>query len=192
VEIENPVKGAGMTEPKTHTLDAPGAVLHYDVRSNDASTEPVLLLIGSPMGAEGFVTQEGFGKDAKVWVPKYSEFESLPVTAVLHPPHPLRPALHRRGRLRWRRRLRTRNQDTRRSTADGQHGQCRENGFSHNVLPDNGPRLADGRNLSLSGCSCVSPTRRIATECKRPCRDAANRHMLQRHGADAAHPGGGR
>jgi pimeloyl-ACP methyl ester carboxylesterase len=45
-----------MTEPKTHTLDAPGAVLHYDVRSNDSSAEPVLLLIGSPMGAEGFVT----------------------------------------------------------------------------------------------------------------------------------------
>jgi pimeloyl-ACP methyl ester carboxylesterase len=45
-----------MTEPKTHTLDAPGAVLHYDVRSNDASTEPVLLLFGSPMGADGFVT----------------------------------------------------------------------------------------------------------------------------------------
>src|SRR5216117_1390146 len=45
-----------MTEPKTHTLDAPGAVLHYDVRSNDASTEPVLLLIGSPMGAAGFGT----------------------------------------------------------------------------------------------------------------------------------------
>ena len=45
-----------MTEPKTHTLDAPGAVLHYDVRSNDASSEPVLLLIGSPMGAAGFVT----------------------------------------------------------------------------------------------------------------------------------------
>jgi pimeloyl-ACP methyl ester carboxylesterase len=45
-----------MTEPKTYTLDAPGAVLHYDVRSNDASTEPVLLVIGSPMGADGFVT----------------------------------------------------------------------------------------------------------------------------------------
>ena len=45
-----------MTEPKTHTLDAPGAVLHYDVRSNDVSTEPVLLLIGSPMGADGFGT----------------------------------------------------------------------------------------------------------------------------------------
>src|SRR6266571_4522363 len=45
-----------MTEPKTHTLDVPGAVLHYDVRSNDASTQPVLLIIGSPMGATGFGT----------------------------------------------------------------------------------------------------------------------------------------
>ena len=45
-----------MTDPKTHTLDAPGAVLTYDVRSNDASTEPTLLIIGSPMGAAGFAT----------------------------------------------------------------------------------------------------------------------------------------
>ena len=43
-----------MTEPKTHTLDVPGAVLHYDVRSSDSSTQPVLLLFGSPMGAGGF------------------------------------------------------------------------------------------------------------------------------------------
>jgi pimeloyl-ACP methyl ester carboxylesterase len=55
-----------MTEPKTHTLDAPGAVLHYDVRSNDAGTEPVLLLIGSPMGAGGFVTQAGHFADRTV------------------------------------------------------------------------------------------------------------------------------
>jgi pimeloyl-ACP methyl ester carboxylesterase len=56
-----------MTEPKTHTLDAPGAVLHYDVRSSDdASTEPVLLLIGSPMGAEGFVTLAGHFTDRTV------------------------------------------------------------------------------------------------------------------------------
>ena len=40
----------GMTEPKTYTLDVPGAVLSYDIRANDASTEPVLLIIGSPMG----------------------------------------------------------------------------------------------------------------------------------------------
>ncbi len=45
-----------MTDPKTHTLDVPGAVLTYDVRSNDASTQPVLLIIGSPMGATGFAT----------------------------------------------------------------------------------------------------------------------------------------
>lgn len=43
-----------MTELETYTLDVPGAVLTYDVRSNDSSIEPVLLLIASPMGAAGF------------------------------------------------------------------------------------------------------------------------------------------
>ncbi|HEY6056900.1 MAG TPA: alpha/beta hydrolase [Candidatus Limnocylindrales bacterium] len=43
-------------EPTTRTLDVPGATLAYDVRRNDASTEPILLLIGSPMGAAGFST----------------------------------------------------------------------------------------------------------------------------------------
>ena len=46
-------------EPTTHTLDVPGATLTYDVRRNDASTEPILLLIGSPMGAAGFGTLAG-------------------------------------------------------------------------------------------------------------------------------------
>jgi pimeloyl-ACP methyl ester carboxylesterase len=55
-----------MTDPKTHSLDAPGAVLHYDVRSNDASTEPVLLLIGSPMGAGGFADLVGHFTDRTV------------------------------------------------------------------------------------------------------------------------------
>ena len=41
-------------EPTTHTLDVPGATLTYDVRRNEQSTEPILLLIGSPMGAAGF------------------------------------------------------------------------------------------------------------------------------------------
>ncbi|HTS14861.1 MAG TPA: alpha/beta hydrolase [Candidatus Sulfotelmatobacter sp.] len=41
--------------PTTHTLDVPGAVLTYDVRSAD-SRAPALLLIGSPMGASGFGT----------------------------------------------------------------------------------------------------------------------------------------
>ena len=55
-----------MTQPQTHTLDAPGAVLHYDVRRNDASTQPVLLLIGSPMGATGFGTLAGHFTDRTV------------------------------------------------------------------------------------------------------------------------------
>ncbi|MEO5964842.1 MAG: alpha/beta hydrolase [Candidatus Limnocylindrales bacterium] len=39
----------------TRTLTAPGATLAYDLREA-ATTEPVLLLIGSPMGAGGFAT----------------------------------------------------------------------------------------------------------------------------------------
>ena len=38
-----------MTEPKTHTLDVPGAVPTY--ASGRRCTRPVLLIIGSPMGA---------------------------------------------------------------------------------------------------------------------------------------------
>jgi pimeloyl-ACP methyl ester carboxylesterase len=45
-----------ITQVTTHTLDVPGATLTYDVRRNEASTEPILLLIGSPMGAAGFGT----------------------------------------------------------------------------------------------------------------------------------------
>ena len=59
-------EGKVMTEPQAYTLEVPGAVLHYDVRSNDASTQPALLLIGSPMGAEGFVTQAGHFTDRTV------------------------------------------------------------------------------------------------------------------------------
>jgi GntR family transcriptional regulator/MocR family aminotransferase len=55
-----------MTEPKTHTLDVPGAVISYDVRADDASTKPVLLIIGSPMGAAGFVTLAGHFTDRTV------------------------------------------------------------------------------------------------------------------------------
>ena len=55
-----------MTQPETHTLNAPGAVLTYDVRRNDASTQPVLLLVGSPMGATGFSTLAGHFTDRTV------------------------------------------------------------------------------------------------------------------------------
>ena len=45
-----------MTEPTTHTLEVPGALLTYDVRPGDSNTAPILVLIGSPMGAGGFGT----------------------------------------------------------------------------------------------------------------------------------------
>ncbi len=54
------------TEPTTHTLAVPGATLTYDVRSNDSSTEPVLVLIGCPMGAGGFETLSSHFTDRTV------------------------------------------------------------------------------------------------------------------------------
>ena len=54
------------TDMTTHTLDVPGALLTYDVRPSDPSTHPVLLIIGSPMGASGFVTLAGHFGDRTV------------------------------------------------------------------------------------------------------------------------------
>ena len=55
-----------MTQPTTQTLAVPGAVLTYDVRMAEAASKPVLLLIGSPMGASGFVTLAGHFTDRTV------------------------------------------------------------------------------------------------------------------------------
>ncbi len=55
-----------MTEPTTRTLDAPGAVLTYDVRAAGSPNATVLLLIGSPMGASGFGTLAGHFADHTV------------------------------------------------------------------------------------------------------------------------------
>jgi pimeloyl-ACP methyl ester carboxylesterase len=54
-----------MPEPVTHTLDVPGAVLTYDVRG-ELSNRPVLLMIGSPMGASGFPTLASHFEDRTV------------------------------------------------------------------------------------------------------------------------------
>lgn len=51
------------TAVDTRTLEVPGATVTYDVRPNDASKEPPLLLIGSPMGAGGFPTLAGYFTD---------------------------------------------------------------------------------------------------------------------------------
>ena len=53
------------TVPTTHTLEVDGAILTYDVREADGPA-PVLLMIGSPMGAGGFVTLAGHFSDRTV------------------------------------------------------------------------------------------------------------------------------
>ena len=50
----------------SHTLEVPGATLTFDVRRNDSSSEPILVLIGSPMGASGFGTLAGHFADRTV------------------------------------------------------------------------------------------------------------------------------
>ncbi|WP_282782576.1 MULTISPECIES: alpha/beta hydrolase [unclassified Nocardia] len=55
-----------MAEPKTHTLEVPGAILTYDIRESETGAGPVLLMIGSPMGAAGFGTLAGYFTDRTV------------------------------------------------------------------------------------------------------------------------------
>jgi pimeloyl-ACP methyl ester carboxylesterase len=68
------------TESVTQTLEVPGATLTYDVRRNDASTEPPLFLIGSPMGAAGFGSLIGHFPDRTIitYDPRGSERSTKP------------------------------------------------------------------------------------------------------------------
>jgi dihydrofolate reductase/pimeloyl-ACP methyl ester carboxylesterase len=61
-----PSGGISLTEPTTHTLDVDGATLAYDIRPNESSTKPSLVLIGSPMGADGFDTLSSYFTDRTV------------------------------------------------------------------------------------------------------------------------------
>jgi pimeloyl-ACP methyl ester carboxylesterase len=80
-----------MTEPTTKTLEAPGATLTYDVRSGGSGDHPVLLLIGSPMGAGGFVTLAGHFADRTIvtYDPRGTERSALS-----DPAGPINPDLH--------------------------------------------------------------------------------------------------
>ena len=56
-----------MSEPTTHTLQAPEVDLVYDIREADGGSDaPPLMLIGSPMDAAGFVTLAGHFPDRTV------------------------------------------------------------------------------------------------------------------------------
>ena len=43
-------------EPSSKTVEATGATITYDVRQGEEGSAPPLLIIGSPMGATGFIT----------------------------------------------------------------------------------------------------------------------------------------
>lgn len=79
------------TESTTRTLAVPGATLSYDVRRNEASTEPPLFLIGSPMGAGGFQTLASHFGDRTIvtYDPRGTERSVLE-----DPASPIDPALH--------------------------------------------------------------------------------------------------
>ncbi|HEY7591492.1 MAG TPA: alpha/beta hydrolase [Candidatus Limnocylindrales bacterium] len=51
------------TQTTTRTIDVPGATLTYDVRRNERSPEPPLMLIGAPMAAAGFATLASYFGD---------------------------------------------------------------------------------------------------------------------------------
>jgi pimeloyl-ACP methyl ester carboxylesterase len=57
---------AATIEPQTRTLHVPGATLTYDIRTNEQTAEPPLVLIGLPMGAAGFGTLAGHFTDRTV------------------------------------------------------------------------------------------------------------------------------
>src|SRR5918995_638774 len=60
-------KGDEMSEPRTQTLDVPGASLRYDIRDAEGqTTEPVLLMTALPMDASGFATLAGHFRDRTV------------------------------------------------------------------------------------------------------------------------------
>lgn len=81
----------------THTLEVPGTVLTYDLRKNETSTEPVLLMIGMPMGAAGFGTLAGHFGDRTVvtYDPRGSERSERTPDAVESTPDVHADDLHR-------------------------------------------------------------------------------------------------
>ena len=78
------------TEATTRTLEVPGATLTYDVREG-SDDHPVLFLIGTPMGAGGFVTLAGHFTDRTVvtYDPRGTERSVL-----ADPASPIDPEIH--------------------------------------------------------------------------------------------------
>jgi pimeloyl-ACP methyl ester carboxylesterase len=89
---------ATTTRPvETRNLQAPGATITYDIRPNDTSTEPPLLLFGSPMGAGGFITLASHFPDRTVvtFDPRGAERSKRNDDAAESPPEEHGDDLHR-------------------------------------------------------------------------------------------------
>jgi pimeloyl-ACP methyl ester carboxylesterase len=81
----------GTTPMTTHTLNVSGATLTYDVRPNDTSAEPILVLIGSPMGAAGFGTLSQHFSDRTVVT---YDPRGVERSVISDPTSPLTPDVH--------------------------------------------------------------------------------------------------
>jgi pimeloyl-ACP methyl ester carboxylesterase len=76
-------KETSMTEATTRTIDAPGAVLTYDVRPGSDADNVPLVMVASPMAAAGFATLAGHFTDRIVitYDPRQSERSQLTTDA---------------------------------------------------------------------------------------------------------------
>jgi pimeloyl-ACP methyl ester carboxylesterase len=81
----------------TYTLEAPGAVLHYDVRPGGSGAEPPLLMFASPMSAAYFETLASHFPDRTVvtYDPRGSERSKRTDDATASPPEEHADDLHR-------------------------------------------------------------------------------------------------
>ena len=72
-----------MPEATTHTIDAPGAVVTYDVRPGSDASKTPLVMVASPMAAAGFTTLSGHFTDRTVvtYDPRHSERSRLTTNA---------------------------------------------------------------------------------------------------------------
>jgi pimeloyl-ACP methyl ester carboxylesterase len=86
-----------MIEQRTQTLDMPGATLAYDIRRDNGSTERILCLIGSPMGAAGFGTLASHFTDRTVatYDPRGTERSTLAEPTIPPTPEEHAEDLHR-------------------------------------------------------------------------------------------------
>ena len=87
-----------MPEKQTFALDVPGAVLTYDVREAQTPTdEPPIVMIGSPMGANGFTTLAAHFTDRTIvtYDPRGVERSTVEETAAPATPYTHADDVHR-------------------------------------------------------------------------------------------------